>query len=526
LPQGGPGAAERRRGWRAHHSDARGQDRRHRPAGRRFVQHAARRVRHRHTIKAAWTILKKKADDEKFAEAERERLRRATEYAAQAQGARDAERARLWASCSVIAESPVLLKGMEEMAREAGVVNEVANVRGLYLACNSRFLEGEAVCVLRIGVSASGKNSVVDQVLKFIPGDAVVKISGSSPKMLPYHGGNDPDALKHKIVYIPEAVMLAKKPGEADNEFTTMFRTLISEGAVFYQTVVIHPDGTRDTETYIKNGPIVAILTTAKEVEVEMKTRCLTQDTDETGKQTSAIVKRRLSKKKHRGSLNYQRWIDFQQWLALDAPYQVDVPFSEAIGQAFDRWRPSFLENAPIRMRRDVNSFLTVIKASAVVYKAQRQKDEDGYIVATLDDYQNAYDAFDAGLAATHGGADENVIAVVEAIEDIAGDSELSVKVTLRELAKRLRIGSLKTAGARLMSAVTCEAVEQDDSRGGPGGARYFRVLKTADALRAGPGSGVFPPPDIVREIYFGEGKGGTKETKEQTAQSDAKRRI
>ena len=86
-----------------------------------------------------------------------------------------------------------------------------------------------------------------------------------------------------------------------------------------------------------------------------------------------------------------------------------------------------------LRMMR----FLTVIKASAVLHKAQRETNADGAIVATLDDYAHAHAAFDEGLATEHGYADAKVIATVEAIEAMQVEElpDVAVKVTLRDLA-------------------------------------------------------------------------------------------
>ena len=48
--------------------------------------------------------------------------------------------------------------------------------------------------------------------------------------------------------------------------------------------------------TIVKNGPIAAIITTARDVDPELKTRVLVMDTDETGTQTVAIAKSILSR--------------------------------------------------------------------------------------------------------------------------------------------------------------------------------------------------------------------------------------
>jgi hypothetical protein len=104
----------------------------------------------------------------------------------------------------------------------------------------------------------------------------------------------------------------------------------------------------------------------------------------------------------------------------------VRVPFKKAIFLAFKQWRPDFLKGASMRIRRDVRSFLTVVKASAVLHKAQRETAENGVIVAAVDDYEHAYGAFDVGLATVHGAASDKVVAVIEAIEEMQ-DGDLPV---------------------------------------------------------------------------------------------------
>jgi hypothetical protein len=113
---------------------------------------------------------------------------------------------------------------------------------------------------------------------------------------------------------------------------------------------------------------------------------------------------------------------------------------------------------------------------------------------------------------------------VVRVVEDMLGDDNDfgSVKVTTRDLANKLRLSNLRTASERLVAAVACGALEQDDNMSGPGGARYFRVLKGSNALEAEPESDLstFPPPEVVRKIFF---LGHPPENKEQREQKGTK---
>jgi hypothetical protein len=499
-----------------------------------IVEIHARTKNSKTTLKRAFAAFEKIVADEKAKTEEEERKNAQATAAAQQQKMRDEERERLLKSCKTIVEVPDLLKIVEGLAhRLLGVVNEGAAVRATYLTGVSRLLESKAVRLLRTGASASGKNYPVEQTLKFFPKHAVVQVSGSSPKSLPYEGGADPDALKHKLLSIPEAIILANKRSAGDNEYAVMFRTILSEGCLVYKTVVKNPiTGMFKTETIIKNGPIAAILTTADEIDDQLETRCLIQGTDESGAQTEAIVESILSDIDE-APFSLDQWIDYQLLLEMDMPpagYQVRIPFRTAVRKA---WRPGFLKAANMRMRRDVDSFLVAVKASALTHKFQRETAENGMIIATLDDYRHALEAFDEGLSVAHGHVDDNVVAVVEAVEAMlkeAPHSDLdpnpdSVKVSIRDLSKRLRIKSTSTAKTRLDEAIDAGAVEYDDTKqGGRGRPRYFRVARKAAELKAEPHGGVFPPVEAVRRVSSFQG--GDAEQDEQNELLGGKLRI
>ena len=148
------------------------------------------------------------------------------------------ERARLWDSCLRIAKSKKLLEDVESVSRELGVVGEGASVRQLYLTYASRMLIDDSVRLLRLGAPAAGKNLVVEKLLEFVPTECVIRFSGASPKALAYYGGADPNTFKGKIIYIPEAVVFTDRHG-VESEFTTMLRTLISEGRIVYSFVSV-----------------------------------------------------------------------------------------------------------------------------------------------------------------------------------------------------------------------------------------------------------------------------------------------
>jgi hypothetical protein len=301
-------------------------------------------------------------------------------------------RDELYASCRSIAENPQLLEDMADVAEQLGVVNDRQGTKAIYLAATSRLCRRAALSLLRRGAASSGKSKPITIVLMLIPGESVLTAASGSPKSLPYYGGNDINALKHKIIYIPEAASIADKGG-AETEYTIMLRILISEGRIIYQTVVISKDGGPKTITIEKEGPIAVIVTSARNnIEDEMLTRLVVSDADETDEQTNDIIRRTLTK---RGEVpDCQPWVDFQRWLELGGPYEVVIPFLAAIRKAHKQSD----RKLPLRYRRDLASFITAIEASAIVHSAQRRRDADNCIIAEMVDYEAAFDAFDCDM--------------------------------------------------------------------------------------------------------------------------------
>jgi hypothetical protein len=230
------------------------------------------------------------------------------------------ERERLGRSCKEIAESLRLLADVEEMVRRHGVVGESGAIRGTYLTASSRLNSASAICLLRRGAPAGGKNSLISNTLALIPTDCVVHMSSGSPLSLVYYGGGDEDALKHKIVYVPEAAIIAERNG-VESPLTIMLRLLISEGRLDHNVALPQSDGLA-TVRIKRNGPVVVIITSARDdVEDELLTRLMTSDADESAQQTLAVLADALSNEGREVSeAEVERWLDFQRWLMIDAP--------------------------------------------------------------------------------------------------------------------------------------------------------------------------------------------------------------
>ena len=212
-----------------------------------------------------------------------------------------------------------------------------------------------------------------------------------------------------------------------------------------------------------------------------------------------------------------EQWLDFQRWLALEAPYQVAIPFRLAILKAFkEHWeklkRRGENPKIQLRLRRDVHGVLTAIKTSAILHKAQREKDARGRVVATIDDYRHAYEAFDEGLASLYKvKTPVTALAVVKAIEGMGATDEDSIKVTVSSLMSKLGISGRGAAADRLNDAEDRGFIKLIDKFGGYGRTtpREYTIGRSSRDIeadiKAGVGSGVFPPIESVKN-YFSVG--------------------
>jgi hypothetical protein len=161
--------------------------------------------------------------------------------------------------------------------------------------------------------------------------------------------------------------------------------------------------------------------------------------------------------------------------------------------------------NVQLRLRRDIQGFLTAIKTSAILHKANREMDESGRIVATIDDYRYAHEAFDEGLARLYKiKTPETALAVVRAVESVGATPTFGVKVTVSALMAKLGITGRGAASDRLRDATDRGFLKLVEPAGGYGrtSARLYEIAKSSEEIardtaeRATPC--VFPSPDEV----------------------------
>jgi hypothetical protein len=251
--------------------------------------------------------------------------------------------------------------------REIGatVAGNPTRAKLLFLVLTTHLL-ANPVSVIVKGASSSGKSHLVGEVLKFFPDDAHLALTAMSERAILYF--EEPLSHRHLVLY---------EEGGTSGEFIELaLRTLLSEGAIRYRTVV-KEDGVNVGKEIFVPGPTGLITTTTKlSIHPENETRMLSITVPDSPEDSRAVYQAHAEELVP--TADFEVWHAFQHWLGLGA-IDVRIPFAAALGQLFP--------TSPVRLRRDFVKVLSLIKGHALLHRERRQVDPDGRIQADLTDY-------------------------------------------------------------------------------------------------------------------------------------------
>jgi DNA primase len=256
-----------------------------------------------------------------------------------------------------------LLKDSDLLARIAndfgrcGIVGERSNALVGYLCAISRKLDRPLALLIQ-STSAAGKSSLLDAMLRFVPEEDRIVYSAMTGQSLFYMGEMN---LKHKLLAIAEE--------EGAHRASYALKLLQSEGELTIASTSKDPtSGKLVTEEYHVEGPVmIALTTTAAEIDEELLNRCLVLSVDEGRAQTQAI---HAAQRQRRTLAGLHARLEREQLLTLHQnaqrllePLAVVNPYAH---------RLTFLDDRT-RTRRDHEKYLTLIDVIALVHQHQRE---------------------------------------------------------------------------------------------------------------------------------------------------------
>ena len=265
---------------------------------------------------------------------------------------------------------------VEDFSR-CGIVGEGSNALVGYLAAISRKLDRPLALLIQ-STSAAGKSSLLDAILRFVPEEDRIVYSAMTGQSLFYMGELD---LKHKLLAIAEE--------QGATRASYALKLLQSEGELtIASTSKDVATGKLETQEYRVEGPVmIALTTTAAEIDEELLNRCLVLTIDEGRAQTQAIHAAQRERRTLAGLLaKAEREAilkTHQDAQRLIEPLAVVNPYAH---------RLTFLDDRT-RSRRDHEKYLTLIDAIALLHQHQRvvrRAEQEGqvirYVAVTLED--------------------------------------------------------------------------------------------------------------------------------------------
>jgi hypothetical protein len=308
-----------------------------------------------------------------------------------------------------------------------GVAGQEREIKILYLTLTSRVLDRPVNVVVK-GPSSGGKSFLVEKVLELFPPSAYHALTAMSQKALAY----SEESLSHRYLVIFEAAGL----GSDFSQY--LIRSLLSEGRIRYETLE-NIKGKWTPRTIEQEGPTGLIITTTKaSLHPENETRMLSLEINDSKEQTSKIL-RAGARGENADNVDLSPFLQIQERVEKEK-LQAVVPFAEKIAAGCD--------NTVLRLRRDFPMVLSLIKAHAILHASQRSRDDQGTVIAEIDDYRAVYDLVaDKVAQAAARSVSETTRETVKAVKELSAKNRLLGGLSYTEISKHL--GMDKSAGRR-----------------------------------------------------------------------------
>lgn len=297
------------------------------------------------------------------------------------------------------------LSKFQKALKKQGYAGSTEAAELAHVALCSRALERPLGLAIH-GPSAAGKTFTVHAAARHHPDDAMHDVSAMSERYLAY--ADFPT--EHRYVSISEASAL-----HTDGVGATIIRELSWNRRLRYGTVVRTEDGPQ-AKIIERPGPTGLITTSTKPLDKEIATRLIAVHITDDPKQTANVVKElaRDAAGERRSEVDLEPWHAASDWLVQAGDRKVVVPYAYHIADG--------VPTESVRMRRDFEQIMTVVRALAFMHQRTRSRDEEGRIVAARDDYVSAYRLLSETMAVTLDRVADTARETVEAVEKLNGD--------------------------------------------------------------------------------------------------------
>lgn len=384
-------------------------------------------------------------------------------------------------AATVVREATDPLVVIEQAIRSQGYGGDIRPAKLVHVGLTTRVLQmrpgAMPAHLLLLGQPSSGKNHALNVNLRLLPAAAYHVIDAGSPRVLIYDNSN----LRHRAIIFGEADSL---PAGEDNPAASAIRNLLQDHHLHYQVTVRDPEsGSFTVQTIDKPGPTILVTTATRRLGEQLETRLFVVEVPDDQDQLRQALATQAALELHGLPDPDPAVIAYQALLQAQAPWDVRIPFVDALGAALGR--------SPVaaRVLRDFTKLIALVKAVAVLRHPRRARDAEGRLVAEIEDYQTVYDLVRDAYATSTMGAGAGVRLVVEAVAVLRGEGTSPVAVS--DVARRQGVHK-STASRHIRAAIRHGwLVNRDERRG-----RYD--LDIGDPL---PQEGLPTPAEVNRSV-------------------------
>jgi hypothetical protein len=333
---------------------------------------------------------------------------------------------------------PLTVEDIDRAGYALGVVGEARLFRTLYFIGTSRKNKRPLGAIV-MGASSSGKTALVSQCARLMPVKEIIMATRMTPQAL-YHF--PPGFVEHKFIVGGERVRVQD---DAAADATAALRQLFSEGRAVKQMTV--RDGGEEnkwiTDEMEVKGPIAYVETTTmtkERVFVEDLNRALVLRTNDAEAVTRAVLtscaERSMGRRRVNPDWHIERHRKVQEQLLR---YDIVVPFADRILDRFPARK--------VEARRAGQQVISMVEAIALFHQSRRRIDDNGRLIAQIEDYALAVDLLRGplgeamGVGARAAGLYHKIAAkfkratfTTSAVQKIEDASERSVRDWLWEL--------------------------------------------------------------------------------------------
>jgi hypothetical protein len=261
------------------------------------------------------------------------------------------------------------------------------------------------------------------------------------------------EPIKHRFLVLYEAAGM-------NGDFQTyLIRSLLSEGRLRYETIEKTSEGLKP-RLIEREGPTGLIVTTTQErLHPENETRMISLSVTDTQEQTrdvlAALAEEEISPP------DLEPWVALQEWIGVGVR-RVTIPFGKDLA--------CLIPPVAVRLRRDFSAVLNLIRAHALLHQVSRERDDEGRIIATVEEDYRAVRELVADLVAE--GVDatisETVRETVNMIDRLITEGDDDA-VSLAPIAAELKLDK-SAASRRVRTAISKGFVKNlEDRKGKPG---------------------------------------------------------